>query len=136
MDIEKRAEKLARLLIVTPLDDGPKIIAAALREAVAEVTPPKGHVLTDDGKVRKVLGTLPMTADGCVAIPCVSKVYHPNHPHRSLDVGTSWDGVVGKTSTPGKDHDGLDWWEYAIGDCHSTLAAANEAAEAARKEGA
>lgn len=29
------------------------------------VAPPKGHLLTDDGVVRKVLGQLRLTADGC-----------------------------------------------------------------------
>lgn len=41
-------------------------IAAAI-QAERDVRPPKGHIVTDDGVVRKVLGTLPMTADGCVA---------------------------------------------------------------------
>jgi len=27
---------------------------------------PQGHIIDEDGVVRKVLGTLPMTADGCV----------------------------------------------------------------------
>lgn len=41
-------------------------IASAI-QAERDVRPPKGHIVTDDGVVRKVLGTLPMTADGCVA---------------------------------------------------------------------
>lgn len=40
-------------------------IAEAI-QAERDVRPPKGHILTDDGVVRKVLGTLPITADGCV----------------------------------------------------------------------
>lgn len=32
----------------------------------AKISAPEGHVLTDDGVVRKVLGSLPVTADGCV----------------------------------------------------------------------
>lgn len=37
-----------------------------LLATIEALLPPKGSVLTDDGVVRKVLGTLPTTADGCV----------------------------------------------------------------------
>ena len=35
-------------------------------QAERDARPPKGHVLTDDGVARRVLGELPVTADGCV----------------------------------------------------------------------
>ena len=47
------------------MNEAVESIAAAI-QAERDVRPPKGHVVTDDGVVRKVLGTLPITADGCV----------------------------------------------------------------------
>lgn len=45
-------------------------VAASLRAAFAagqaSKTPPKGHILTDDGVVRRVLGEFTMTEDGCI----------------------------------------------------------------------
>lgn len=49
---------------------------AAVIQAERDVRPPNGHVVTDDGVVRKVLGTLPITADGCVVMPGI-EVFHP-----------------------------------------------------------
>ena len=40
--------------------------AAIVRALQAARTPPAGHIIDDAGEVRKVLGTLPVTADGCV----------------------------------------------------------------------
>ena len=37
-----------------------------LLDVIDAATPPPGHVIDDAGNVRKVLGTLPLTADGCV----------------------------------------------------------------------
>jgi hypothetical protein len=82
-----------------------------------------------DGEPRKVLGTLPVTADGAIAIPFVSVVYHPEHPQRSLDVDVCQDEVIGQVSVPGNAC--TEWHEYPIGDCYSTRAAAKQAAEAA-----
>jgi len=43
-------------------------IASAIANALqAARTPPPGHIIDDAGVVRKVLGVLPVTADGCVA---------------------------------------------------------------------
>jgi hypothetical protein len=39
--------------------------------------PPAGHIMEHDGTVRKVLGTLPVTADGCVATH-ESILHHPS----------------------------------------------------------
>jgi hypothetical protein len=39
--------------------------------------PPAGHIMESDGTVRKVLGTLPVTADGCIAIGG-SVLHHPD----------------------------------------------------------
>lgn len=41
-------------------------LLAAYDEGVKAATPPKGHILDDTGTVRRVLGALPLTADGCV----------------------------------------------------------------------
>jgi len=41
-------------------------IAAIVRALQAARTPPPGHIIDDAGVVRKVLGTLPITKDGCV----------------------------------------------------------------------
>jgi len=47
-------------------DDGPSMHAAIVRALQAAHKPPPGHIIDDAGVVRKVLGTLPVTADGCV----------------------------------------------------------------------
>jgi len=85
--------------------------------------PPKGYVLTDDGVARRVLGELPMTADGCV-------------------VGDSWCGglfwirgihndVVGPSHSESRvEFLGPEQW-HRPHNCYST----REAAEAAKKEG-
>lgn len=67
MDIEKRIRQYLHAYDNGQVDLNEESLAALIHEAVAEVTPPKGHILADDGKVRKVLGSLPITADGCVA---------------------------------------------------------------------
>ena len=41
------------------------IYAAGVKAGEDKATPPPGHII-DNGVVRKVLGTLPLTADGCV----------------------------------------------------------------------
>lgn len=65
--------------LIIDTDDLITTIAAALREAAQETSMtadeyrkdiakayiPEGHVMLSDGRVVKVLGTLPMTADGC-----------------------------------------------------------------------
>lgn len=104
-------------------------LLAAYDEGVKAATPPKGHVLDDTGTVRRVLRTLPLTADGCVAIPMVDVVYHPCHPERTLDVDVENSEVFGQLSTPRTDG-ALDWRSYPIGECYST----SEAAESARQE--
>ena len=43
--------------------------SAIVRALQAARTPPPGHIIDDAGVVRKVLGVLPVTADGCVAAP-------------------------------------------------------------------
>ena len=80
-----------------------------------------------DGEPRNVLGTLPITADGAIAIPFMSVVYHPDHPTRTLDVDVCQDEVIGQVGVPGDDC--TEWHEYAIRDCYSTRTAAEAAKE-------
>ena len=93
--------------------------------------PPPGHILDDTGAVRKVLGTLPVTADGCVAIPCVSVVYQPRHRERRLDVDTCSDRVIGQVAAP-CENVATEWYEYDIGETYSTREAASAAKEVDR----
>jgi len=54
------------------------ILAAEVRRLQAEnarLRPEAGHVIDENGVKRRVLGTLPLTADGCVVID--QPVYHP-----------------------------------------------------------
>lgn len=91
------------------------------------VAPPKGHVLTDDGKVRKVLGTLPMTAEGWV-VGMNAAVWSKNGEKCELFVREhAWGQVKLIVDTGERVRD-----EYPIAECYST----REAAEAAgRGEG-
>ncbi len=99
-----------------------RAIAAALTAERAKFAAFAGP----DGEPRNVLGTLPITADGAIAIPFMSVVYHPDHPTRTLDVDVCQDEVIGQVGVPGDDC--TEWHEYAIRDCYST----REAAEAAK----
>lgn len=54
-----------------------KRLAADIAAALAEQVPPKGSIVDDTGAARKVLGTLPITKDGVVAMDGV-EVFHPN----------------------------------------------------------
>jgi hypothetical protein len=51
-------------------------ITTALDAKDAAARPPAGHIMESDGTVRKVLGTLPVTADGAVAA-APARVYEP-----------------------------------------------------------
>lgn len=96
-------------------------ISAAI-QAERDARPPKGHIVTDDGVTRRVLGELPVTADGCV-------------------VGDSWCGwlfwirgihndVVGPSHSESRvEFSGPEQW-HRPHNCYST----REAAEAAKKE--
>ena len=74
--------------------------------------------ITDEGKVRKVLGTLPITADGCVI------------GHGALIHGYWDDGEPGWTSRSSVRVDMEDWNKPECGGFYST----RDAAEAARGE--
>jgi hypothetical protein len=74
----------------------------------------------EDGEVRKVLGTLPLTADGCIV---------GNHI-------TLWINDVGEVASLRVDNigcserDGLDGAFWEAGECYSTPEAARDAKEA------
>jgi hypothetical protein len=106
---------------------------APLVERNGKLCAPQGCVLDDEGVVRKVLGTLPVTADGCVAeygrtYWCLSHVpiFDGSGPGAS-----SWRiDIVEKTlesTEPSEEYTG-DWTSYPPS-CFST----REAAEAARE---
>jgi len=117
-------------------DDAEALLSAiemAYAEGLKAAIPPGDHVLDDTGAVRRVifslLGTLPITADGCVAVPMAAIVYHPSHPRRLLEVevdgGIAYGFLVTFTSDGSKIRR-----SYPIGNCYST----EEAAESARQE--
>lgn len=95
----------------------------AITAALDAKLPPPGHIITDDGTVRKVLGTLPVTADGRVLGDWASVFVH----QLNGDIGAgctrtttySW-----TATTPGRAVN----QPYAANTCYST----REAAEAAR----
>jgi len=94
------------------------------------VKAPPGHIIDDQGNVRKVLGTLPVTADGCVVGHGV-KLYWCEEPYEISHYETDFDGVWFE------DH-ATDYYGEAVGKdepiskCYSTKEAAEAAAEAAR----
>jgi len=101
-------------------------IAQALAD---ERCAPPGHIIDCTGPVpvvRKVLGTLPVTADGCVCNPS-EDVFH----HGSNRVGVPvWSDDADKWLGE-FDHSGAGEWFYPpLAECYST----REAAESARKE--
>lgn len=118
MDIEKRADELAECLLgARHTNHDAKLIAALVRELI-----PPNHILYDDGVVRKVLGTLPLTADGCVA---------------GLGASVSWRGFGEEYVYDGHVRYSLVWAasvpvesSQPVRDCYST----REAAERAGKE--
>lgn len=106
---------------------------ADLQKQLAELTRrievPAGHIKLDDGRVVKVLGTLPMTADGCLAGDGAELIHKgfdgdtgPNgqqHQRLSRVQAWAWNTVRGTT------------WGCAVLDCYST----REAALAAQAKG-
>lgn len=62
-DLAKARQVWQDACLESPKPGGIKAIARAL--AAARTAPP-GHIIDDQGVVRRVLGTLPVTADGCV----------------------------------------------------------------------
>lgn len=56
-----------------------KLIRSIARALAAARAVPDGHVRLSDGREPKVLGALPMTADGCVFTEW-SEVWHPEYP--------------------------------------------------------
>lgn len=154
MDFEKTAADIADMVRTQVLDWHSleshghnqmhrlqQAIADALRDSagMAKKAPP-GHIIDEHGYERRVLGTLPLTADGCVAAPkmntwrrCADKSIvalgvlsieindsgHPSDIHES----ERWLVLV-------RDGDG-DEYKVFLGDCYST----REAAEAASEKG-
>lgn len=59
-------------------DDGPSMHAAIVRALQAARTPPPGHIIDDAGVVRRVLGEIPVTDDGCV-VGKFAKVWVVSH---------------------------------------------------------
>lgn len=104
-----------------------------LVEAIAAaLTPPAGHVVTDDGVTRRYLGTLPLTADGCV----MGMGALPWSPPELDDEPQQADDIQITSCQNGRGELGVATVFFSIGDgiwypadkCYST----REAAEAAR----
>lgn len=100
-------------------DDGPSMHAAIVRALQAARTPPPGHIIDDAGVVRKVMGTLPMTADGCV----VGDAAHL-WTNNAGEVNALRADAIGATEF-GEDGD-----FYEAAECYSTREAAEAAKEA------
>lgn len=93
---------------------------AGYAAAIDRLAPKPGHVrvLDPDGVVRRVLGTLPATADGCV-IGRHADLYRTGGGSGPCHDGTSFICVKDNSSHPDLHH-----W---LGDWHSTRAAAESA---------
>lgn len=101
-----------------------RAIAAAIHEASKA---PPGHIL-DGGVVRKVLGTLPITADGCVITDenTCSLVNIKGEKLDAIGHGMAWGPVTFCVDTGERCR-----VAYSFSECYST----REAAEAARAKG-
>lgn len=78
---------------------------------IEEGVPPPGHIIDDTGRVRRVLGTLPLTADGCVA-GIGAKVINP--------MGEEWLACVRSYAhEPGAEDDDPN---CLLADCRAPLA--------------
>ena len=63
------AHELDNIAVELGLGHSPK--PGAVAEKVRSMIPPKGHIIDDQGVVRKVLGKLPITVDGAVAAEAI-----------------------------------------------------------------
>ena len=100
--------------------------AAIVRALQAARTPPPGHIIDATGVVRKVLGMLPVTADGCVAGHGAVVSFACDNYRMVMDSQpetTSWNTNV-CVAWGGPNH-GAE----LLSDCHSV----SEAAEAAKE---
>jgi len=107
-------------------DDPPDMIGPVAVEVIAELerrmTPPPGCVRLPDGRDVKVLGELPMTADGCVFGINAPAVYSFCPPKTGSVVRVA----VQADPEPCSECGASDF--YAARECYSSI----EAAEAAR----
>lgn len=116
--LEEQARTLASEILPFHLRTPARVdaITAALR-AAAKVG--EGYVRDDKGVERKVLGTLPLTADGCVV---------GNHTRLWVnDVGCVTSLPVDNIGC--SERDGADEAFWEAGECYSTPEAAQAAAE-------
>ena len=66
-----------------PTEDKDRAGREAMAIALRSMLPPPGHIMDETGAVRKVLGTLPMTADGCV-VGDGAIVHYPKGPPNAI----------------------------------------------------
>lgn len=125
--LEERLKKTVAAMRRTEPDSGIDLCHIVAVEEAIDRLAKFAAFAGPDGEPRNVLGTLPITADGAIAIPFMSVVYHPDHPTRTLDVDVCQDEVIGQVGVPGDDC--TEWHEYAIRDCYSTRTAAEAAKE-------
>jgi len=64
--VQEWADKELRAALDTIVQNFSDAKLAAYEAGKAASRPPAGHIMEADGTIRKVLGTLPVTADGCV----------------------------------------------------------------------
>lgn len=98
-------------------------IASAAREA---------GMVDEHGRFRKVLGTLPITADGCVVGEGVV-LYHPEEPYEA-SLPAECNSVFFDTEYAGAEGDAVGGWRD-VRLCYSNHEAARSAAEAAKGGG-
>jgi hypothetical protein len=106
-------------------------------QARAQAKAPPGHIIDDQGNVRKVLGTLPITADGCVVgfPPGFGGLWRVPYEHggggrieQCNPMHMSYDQASRCIEVTGGQWSGIN--RHPVGGCYSTRAAA----EAARCE--
>lgn len=104
--------------------DRDALLNAIAQALLAAHRPGEGCVIDDKGVERKVLGTLPLTADGCVigdwATTFVRHLNEEIHQGTTRTVTYSW-----TTTTPGRKEN----LPYAADMCHSTRESASAAQE-------
>lgn len=126
-------EQTAAAIVADPMNAASETAmeAAIVRALQAARTPHAGHIIDEQGVVRRVLGTFDTTKDGAVVVGKV-ELWHPKYP-KAGRVGT-WlaNGGTCRFYFPNASGTLNTWNDVPISECYSTREAAEAAKEASK----